>query len=184
MASVPVNYSSSQSLTPIRGIMDLAVKAAKDPQVRYSFDQLTTLAKDAGVDVSELQAAIGGVAVGAAAGAALVVGSAAAGTAGAAALTSGLAAAGSIVGGGMVAGIAVAAAPAVILGIGGVLLVNWWNSSALREEKIKLANDVGHVKRDLEHAIREADAAQADRLMFILEIVSQIHSKLVSDIAQ
>lgn len=59
---------------------------------------------------------------------------------GAAGITSGLAAAGAVVGGGMVAGIGVLAAPAVILGAGGVAIANGIKNKKLNEEKRRLYN--------------------------------------------
>lgn len=80
---------------------------------------------------------VGAVGVGTGAGlsfAALYLGGSVVGLS-AAGITSGLAAAGSIIGGGMVAGIAVLAAPAVILGAGGVGVASFIRNKKLFEKK-------------------------------------------------
>ena len=114
-------------------------------------------------------------AAGTAAGAAIGVGGLiAGGTTGlsAAGITSGLAAAGSFVGGGMVAGIAVLAAPAVILGTGGVLLASKINKNRIKNQKLILLKECLVKLRALYNEIKNTSKNNQERISYLMQLIS------------
>ena len=151
-----VNFKSMDSLKGVSSVINDAGKALQDKR-RVILD-------------SEISDVLGAV-VGAGAGAGLsfaalffggkVVGLSAAG------ITSGLAVAGKLVGGGMAAGVGVLAAPVVILGVGGALLVSSKKRKRLKQEKERLLQEAIEKHHAITRALKEEVDATKDRADYL-----------------
>lgn len=101
----------------------------------------------------------------------------------AAGITSGLAAAGGIVGGGMVAGIAVLAAPVVILGVGGYVLVHHRHEEKLKQEKERLYSAALQKQQAIINELKNKAQMSKDRVDY-LERLNILLQKAIEDLRQ
>lgn len=151
-----MKFQSVDSLKPVQKIIDDADLALHDKSRKIN-------------DSSISEVLTGALGVGAGAGigfAGLYFGGSVIGLS-AAGITSGLAAAGSLLGGGMVAGIAVLAAPAVILGAGGVGVATHIKYKKLREAKELTYKNAIAKQTAIIKALKEESAADKERIDYL-----------------
>ncbi len=158
-----VNYPDLGALQPVRRLLKETARALNEGS--------RTLQR---ANIPEVVGAAAGTGGGAALGAGMVAYGAGAGTSGAAALTSGLAFLGGLVGGGMAAGIAVVAAPPVILGVAGSIVVARLNRKRLAEQKSMLLQDALRKHDALIRALAEENKANRERVDYLQGLVASL----------
>ena len=157
------NYARISALVPVQKLLDEASKTARD-----TTKTLSTL------EVPEILGAVAGAGSGAALTAGGMAIGAASGTSGAAALTSGLAAAGSIIGGGMAAGIGVAAAPVVVLAVGGYALLERRNRTKLRLQQEALLQEALRKHDAILRQLSESHELTRERLEYLQQLNARL----------
>ena len=162
-----MKFQNIQSLQSVQRVIDDADLALKDKSRSIKDSPLSeTLAGALGIGAG---AGIGfaGLYFGGS-----VVGLSAAG------ITSGLAAAGGLVGGGMVAGIAVLAAPAVVLGVGGVAAATHIKHKKLRNAKELIYKNALAKQTAIIKALKEESNADKERIDYLNSLNIMLQSAI------
>lgn len=162
-----MKFQSIESLQSVQRVVDDADLALNDKSRRI---------KDS--PISEALSGAWGIGAGAGIGfAGLYFGGSVVGLS-AAGITSGLAAAGSLIGGGMVAGIAVLAAPAVILGVGGVAVATRIKYKRLREAKVLTYKNAIAKQTAIIKALKEESNADKERIDYLNSLNIMLQSAI------
>lgn len=151
-----MKFQSQEALRTVQSVIDDADRALNDKSRRISDSP-----------IQEVLVGAIGTGVGAGIGfAGLYLGGSVVGLS-AAGITSGLAAAGGIIGGGMAAGVAVLAAPAVILGAGGVAVASNIKNKKLKEAKELIYKNALKKQNAVLTALKQERDADKERIEYL-----------------